>query len=114
MPVETFEQGLEFIKQRYEEASVKKALKDFDKTLEITCVDSGRQFLIIVHKDQGIEIQDQTGDDSAPVKIQFKEEATLTKLLNKEIGAVKAYDSGQIKVVLGAIKDLLKMRKLLF
>ena len=89
MPVETFEQGLEFIKQRYEEASVKKALKDFDKTLEITCVDSGRQFLIIVHKDQGIEIQDQTGDDSAPVKIQFKEEQRLPNYSTKKLARLK-------------------------
>ncbi|HME54162.1 MAG TPA: SCP2 sterol-binding domain-containing protein [Candidatus Lokiarchaeia archaeon] len=114
MTVGNFEEGLEFIKQRYEEPNVKKALKDFDKVLEITCADTERQFLIVVHKDQGIEIQDNTGDPDAPVKIRFKTEDVLMKLLNKEIGAVKAYDSGAVKVVQGDIKSLLKMRKLLF
>jgi hypothetical protein len=35
-------------------------------------------------------------------------------LFNKEIGAVKAYSDGKIKVVEGKIRNLMKLKSLMF
>ena len=70
--------------------------------------------MILVNGDKGIEVKDNTGDETATVKIDFITEKTLIDLFNKEIGAVRAYSSGQIKVVEGKIRNLIKLKSLLF
>jgi putative sterol carrier protein len=112
--VKTYEDCFAKIQARYANEKIKNSLKTFSKPIMITTMDTSRSFMIIINKDQGIEIKDKTSDPKAPVKIQFITESVLIDLLNKELGAVKAYDSGKIKVVEGDIKSLLKLRKLLF
>lgn len=115
MAFETFEECLEEIEKRYnEKEKVRKKLRKFKDSLEIKFLDTGRSITIDVDGDQGIDINDKTENPDAPVKIEFAEEDTLLKLFNKEIGAVKAYSSGQVKVIEGEIRNLLKMRSLLF
>ncbi len=81
---------------------------------KITFLDTNRSVMLLVNKDQGIEIKDNTNDDNAPVKIEFVSEQTMLELFNKEIGAVKAYSSGKIKVIEGQIRNLMKLRSLMF
>jgi hypothetical protein len=38
----------------------------------------------------------------------------MLELFNKELGAVKAYSSGKIKVIEGQIRNLMKLRSLMF
>ncbi len=68
----------------------------------------------MVNKDQGIEIKDYTRDESAPIKIHFINEQVLLDLLNKDLSAVHASSSGKIKVIQGEIRNLLRLRVLLF
>ena len=93
---------------------VRKKVKSFNDTLEITFLDTKRPLSITIKGDQGIELKDKVATPDAPIKIEFAEESTLIKMFNKEIGAVNAYSSGQIKVVQGKIADLLKILSLLF
>ena len=103
------------IEARYNDnEKIRKKLANYNDPIEITFLDTGRKLLIIVNGDQGIEVKDNTGNDTAPVKIEFAAEKTLIDLFNKEIGAVKAYSSGKIKVVEGKIRNLLKLKSLLF
>lgn len=106
---------LKDIEDRYNNTEkIRKKLAKYNDPIQITFLDTGRKILILVNGDQGIEVKDNIGDDTAPVKIDFATEKTLINLFNKEIGAVKAYSSGQIKVVEGQIRNLLKLRSLLF
>jgi hypothetical protein len=70
--------------------------------------------MLLVNKDQGIEIKDNSSDKDAPVKIEFSSEKTMLDLFNKEIGAVKAYSAGKIKVIEGQIRNLMKLKSLMF
>lgn len=107
---------LKDIEDRYNKnEKVRSKLSKYSDPLELTFLDTGRKVAILVNgPEQKIEVKDNTADDSATVKIEFGAEKTLMDLFNKEIGAVKAYSSGQIKVVAGKIKNLLKLKSLLF
>ncbi len=59
-------------------------------------------------------MKDNAGNENETVKLDFTTEKTLIDLFNKDIGAVKAYSSGQIKVVEGKIRNLIKLKSLLF
>jgi hypothetical protein len=106
---------LKDIEDRYTNSEkVRKKLANYSEPIQITFLDTGRKTMILVKGDQGIEVKDNTGDDTSPVKIDFTTERTLIELFNKEIGAVKAYSSGHIKVVEGKIRNLIKLKSLLF
>lgn len=93
---------------------VRRKLANYDEPIQITFLDTNRSVMLLVNKDQGIEIKDNTNDENAPVKIEFVSEETMLELFNKEIGAVKAYSSGKIKVIEGQIRNLMKLRSLMF
>jgi putative sterol carrier protein len=106
---------LKEIKDRYNNTEkVRRKLVNYNEPIQVTFLDSGYSFIILVNGDKGIEIEDNSGNENTPVKIEFTTEKTLIDLFNKEIGAVKAYSSGQIKVVEGKIRNLLKLKSLLF
>ncbi len=113
--ITSFEEGFNKIIARYNEnEKVRKPLKNYDMPIQITIVENDHKFMILVNKDQGIEIKDNTGDETAPIKIEFTDEKTFLDLLNGDVGPVKAYSSGAIKVAEGEIRPMLKLRKLLF
>jgi len=106
---------LKEIENRYVNTEkVRRKLANYDEPIQITFLDTNRSVMLLVNKDQGIEIKDNTNDDKAPVKIEFVSEQTMLELFNKEIGAVKAYSSGKIKVIEGQIRNLMKLRSLMF
>lgn len=112
---ETFNECLKDIENRYNTSEkARKKLANYNEPIQITFLDTNRKVLILVNGDQGIEVKDNTGDDSAPVKIEFNTEQVLIDLFNKDIGAVKSYSSGKIKVIEGKIRNLIKLRSLLF
>jgi hypothetical protein len=109
------ENCLEEIKNRYNHnEKVRKKLAKYDDPIQIKFLDTGRKVLILINKDEGIEIKDHCGDDAAPVKIDFTGEYVMIDLFNKELGAVKAYSDGKIKIVEGNIRSLMKLRSLMF
>ena len=108
------EECLEEIKNRYNNEKVKKKLAKYDDPIQMRFLDTEKKVLLLVHKDEGIEIKDNTGDDSAPVKIEFTGEQVLIDLFNKNLGAIKAYSDGKIKVIEGNMRSLMKLRSLMF
>jgi len=112
---ETINNCLEEIKNRYNNNDkIRKKLAKYEEPIQITFLDTNRKVLILINKDQGIEIKDKTGDDSAKVKIEFTGEQVMINLFNKELGAVKAYSDGKIKIIEGNIRNLMKLRSLMF
>ena len=106
---------LEEIKNRYEnDEKVKKKLVKYEDPIQMTFIDTNRKVLLLIERDEGIEIKDGMGDESAPVKIDFATEQVMLDLFNKELGAVKAYSDGKIKIVEGNIRNLMKLRSLMF
>ncbi len=112
---DSIESCLKEIENRYiNTEKVRKKLANYDEPIQIRFLETNRSVLLLVNKDQGIEVKDNTGDENAPVKIEFVTEKTMLDLFNKELGAVKAYSSGKIKVVEGKIKNLMKLKSLMF
>ncbi len=106
---------LEEIKNRYNlNEKVRKKLAKYDEPIQMKFQDTDRKVLLLINKDEGIEIKDNTGDDTAPVKIDFTGEQVMIDLFNKELGAVKAYSDGKIKIVEGNMRSLMKLRSLMF
>ena len=112
---ETINNCLEEIKNRYNNnEKIRKKLAKYEEPIQITFLDTNRKVLILINKDQGIEIKDKTGDDTANVKIEFTGEQVMINLFNKQLGAIKAYSDGKIKVIEGNIRNLMKLRSLMF
>ena len=106
---------LEEIKNRYNNnEKVRKKLARYDEPIQIIFSDTDRKVLLLINKDEGIEVKDNNGDDTAPVKIEFAGEYVMIDLFNKELGAVKAYSDGKIKIIEGNIRSLMKLRSLMF
>lgn len=111
----TINDCLEEIKNRYNNnEKVRKKLAKYEEPIQVKFLDTDRKVLILINKDQGIEIRDNTGDDNANVKIEFTGENVMIKLFNKELGAIKAYSVGKIKIIEGNIRSLMKLRSLMF
>jgi putative sterol carrier protein len=106
---------LKEIENRYANSEkVRRKLANYDDPIQITFLDTNRNVMLLVNKDQGFEVKDNTSDENAPVKIEFSSENIMLELFNKELGAVKAYSSGKIRVIEGKIKNLMKLRSLMF
>ena len=112
---DSIEACLKEIENRYNNTEkIRKKLANYEEPIQVTFLDTNRNVMILVHNDQGIEIKDNTSDEKAPVKIEFSSEKTMLELFNKKLGAVKAYSSGKIKVVEGQIRNLMKLKSLMF
>ncbi|MFX1322084.1 MAG: SCP2 sterol-binding domain-containing protein [Promethearchaeota archaeon] len=106
---------LEEIKNRYvNNENVRKKLAKYEEPIQMTFLDTNRKVLVLVNKDQGIEVKDNTTDENAPVKIEFTAEQVMIDLFNKDLGAIKAYSDGKIKIIEGNMRNLMKLRSLMF
>ncbi|MFX1279514.1 MAG: SCP2 sterol-binding domain-containing protein [Promethearchaeota archaeon] len=112
---EDIQSCLKEIEDRYNNnEKVRRKLANYNEPIKVTFLDTESSFFIFVKGDQGISIEDDSGNEESPVKIEFSSEKVLINLFNKDIGAVKAYSTGQIKIVEGKIRNLLKLKSLLF
>jgi hypothetical protein len=111
----TIEECLEEIKNRYtNNEKIRKKLAKYDDPIQMKFQDTERNVLLLINKNEGIKVKNNTGDDAAPVKIEFTGEHIMIDLFNKELGAVKAYSDGKIKIIEGNIRNLMKLRSLMF
>jgi len=109
------EDCLKEIERRYNEnEKAREKLSSFHNPIQMRFLDTDRKALLLINGDQGIKVKDNIGDENATIKIDFTEEQVLMDLLNGEIGGVKAYSSGKIKIAEGSIRNLMKLRKLMF
>ena len=109
------ESCLDEIESRYNNTEkVRRKLATYDDNIQLRFLDTQRDVLFLINKDQGIKIKDKTGDETAPVKIEFTAEQVMLDLFNDQLGAVKAYSAGKIKIIEGSIRKLMKLKSLMF
>ena len=107
----SYEDGLQNIVDRYNTEKVKKAFKGWNNTLMMTFPDISKSFLFIIKGDEGIDLSEGFDENAA---VQVKMDSTVfIKMMTKQINPIKAYSSGNLEVK-GEMKNMLKLRKLMF
>ena len=77
----------------------------------MTFPDLEKSYLFIITNDQGILLEEGR-DEEAAVQVNLDSEIFL-KMMTKQINPIKAYSSGGLEVK-GKMRNLLKLRKLMF
>lgn len=107
----TLEEALQKIIDRYNDPKVSKAFSGWENTLMMTFPDIERSYLFKINGDQGIELTEGYEEDA---EVHVKVESDVyRKMMIKQINPIKAYSSGKLEVV-GKMRTLLKLRKLMF
>ncbi|TXT67260.1 MAG: hypothetical protein BAJALOKI1v1_140028 [Promethearchaeota archaeon] len=107
----SLEEALQKIVERYEDPKVSKSFSSWKETLMMTFPDIGKSYLYMINNDQGIELIEGY-DEEAAVQVKLSSEIFI-KMMTKQINPIKAYSSGELEVS-GKMKNLLKLRKLMF
>lgn len=110
-PAMSLDEAINMIVERYEEEKVRSKFKNWENTLMISFPDINRSVLYKINGSESIELSEGV-DEGAAVKVTMNSDMFI-KLLSKQINAIKAYSSGALKVA-GDMKNLLKLRKLMF
>lgn len=107
----SLEEGLQMIVERYNDPSVSKKFSNWDETLMMNFKDLNKSYLFKIHMDQGIELLEGMDEEAA---VQVNLDSTIfLKMMTKQINPIKAYSSGGLEVK-GKMRNLLKLRKLMF
>ena len=107
----SYEDGLQSIVDRYETEKVKKAFKNWYNTLMITFPDISKSYLFKIEGQEGLDFSEGLDEEAA---VQVKMDSTMfVKMMTKQINPIKAYSSGNLEVK-GEMKNMLKLRKLMF
>jgi putative sterol carrier protein len=107
----TLEEALQKIIDRYNDPKVSKAFSGWENTLMMIFPDIERSYLFKINGDQGIELTEGYEEDA---EVQVKVDSDIyRKMMSKQINPIKAYSSGKLEVV-GKMRTLLKLRKLMF
>ncbi len=107
----SYEDGLQNIVDRYNTEKVKKAFRNWYNTLMMTFPDISKSYLFVINGDEGINLSEGTDEEAA---VQVKMDSTIfVKMMTKQINPIKAYSSGSLEVK-GEMKNMLKLRKLMF
>ena len=107
----TYEDGLQNIVDRYNTEKVMKAFRNWYNTLMMTFPDISKSYLFKINGGEGIELSEGV-DEEAAVQVKM-DSAVFVKMMTKQINPVKAYSSGNLEVK-GEMKNMLKLRKLMF
>jgi hypothetical protein len=107
----SIEEALQKIVDRYNDPSVSKAFRNWENTLMMTFPNLEKSFLFKINNDQGISLEEGFEEDAA-VQVILDSDLYI-KMMLKQINPIKAYSSGGLEVK-GKMKNLLKLRKLMF
>lgn len=107
----TFEEALQKIIDRYNDPKVFIKFANWVEILMMTFPDLEKSYLYRINGDLGITLEEGY-DEGAAVQVKLDSEL-LIKMLTKQINPIKAYSSGGLEVK-GKMKNLLKLRKLMF
>ncbi|MHA1794057.1 MAG: SCP2 sterol-binding domain-containing protein [Promethearchaeota archaeon] len=107
----SLEDALGKIIERYNGEKVRSKFSNWKKRLMLTFPDINKSYIFHVNGSDGIKLEEAFADDSE-VKVEM-DSVTFIRLLSKKLNAIKAYSSGLLNVK-GSMKDLLKLRKLMF
>ncbi|MCG3217325.1 MAG: SCP2 sterol-binding domain-containing protein [Candidatus Heimdallarchaeota archaeon] len=107
----SYNDGLQSIIDRYNTEKVRKAFKGWFNTLMMTFPDISKSFLFMISGNEGIDLSEGVDEEAA---VQVKMDSTIfVRMMTKQINPIKAYSSGNLEVK-GEMKNMLKLRKLMF
>ena len=110
-PSLSLDEALQVIITNYNLDKVKKSFNGWNETLVMRFPDVEKNYLYIISGSEGIEFKE--GDDpDAAVQVEM-DSILFQKLIAKQVNAIKAYSSGKMNVS-GQMKNMLKLRKLMF
>ncbi|NPD87740.1 MAG: hypothetical protein HGN29_03405 [Asgard group archaeon] len=107
----SYTDGIQNIVDRYNSEKVKKAFRKWHNTLMITFPDISKSFLFKINGEEGLELSEGV-DENAAVQVNM-DSTVFVKMMTKQINPIKAYSSGSLEVK-GEMKNMLKLRKLMF
>lgn len=107
----SLEEALQKIVDRYNDPKVSKAFSSWNETLMMTFPDKDKSYLYKINYDKGIDLEEGY-DEEAAVQVKLSSEIFI-KMMTKQINPIKAYSSGELEVS-GKMRNLLKLRKLMF
>ena len=107
----SIEEALQKIIDRYNDPNVSKMFNNWQNTLMMSFPNLKKNYLFRINNDQGIKLEEGYEEDAA-VQVSLDSE-TFIKMMSKQINPIKAYSSGELEVK-GKMKNLLKLRKLMF
>ena len=107
----SLDDGLQSIVDRYNTEKVTRAFKNWHNTLMMTFPDLSKSFLFKIDGDEGISLSEGL-DEEAAVQVTM-DSTVFVKMMTKQINPIKAYSSGNLEVK-GEMKNMLKLRKLMF
>lgn len=107
----SLEEALNKIVERYNDPSVAKKFSSWDETLMMTFPDLETSYLYKIHRDEGIDLVEGYDEDAA-VQVKLSSDIFI-KMMTNQINPIKAYSSGELEVS-GKMRNLLKLRKLMF
>lgn len=105
------EDALQMIVDRYNTEKVRKSFKNWNNTLMMSFPDLGKSYLYKISGFDGLEFSEGI-DENAAVQVKM-DSMVYRKMMNKQINPIKAYSSGALEVK-GEMKNMLKLRKLMF
>ncbi len=103
--------ALNQISDRYNKPDVRSKFDGWVNNLVMLFPDINKSYVFKINGSEGIEMVEGS-DENATIQVAMTSDM-FVKLLNKQINAIKAYSSGALKVK-GEMKNLLKLRKLMF
>jgi putative sterol carrier protein len=107
----SIEEALQKIIDRYYDPNVSKMFSNWQNTLMMSFLNLQKNYLFRIDNDQGIKLEEGYEEDAA-VQVSL-DSSTFIKMMTKQINPIKAYSSGELEVK-GKMKNLLKLRKLMF
>lgn len=107
----SYTDGIQSIVDRYNTEKVKKAFKNWHNTLMISFPDISKSFLFKISGEESLELSEGV-DENAAVQVNM-DSTVFVKMMTKQINPIKAYSSGSLEVK-GEMKNMLKLRKLMF
>ncbi|MHA1475499.1 MAG: SCP2 sterol-binding domain-containing protein, partial [Promethearchaeota archaeon] len=105
------EEALQMIVDRYNTEKVRKSFKNWNNTLMMSFPDLEKSYLYKISGIEGLEFSEGI-DENAAVQVKM-DSMVYRKMMNKQINPIKAYSSGALEVK-GEMKNMLKLRKLMF
>ena len=107
----SIEEALQKVIDRYNNPNVSRMFNNWQNNLMMNFPNLKKSYLFRINNDQGIKLEEGYDEDAA-VQVSLDSEIFI-KMMTKQINPIKAYSSGELEVK-GKMKNLLKLRKLMF
>ncbi len=103
--------GLNKVKSRLDDSTIKEKFKDFTKKIQFTFTDLNTSYVMDVVNGEAKSLKEES-IEKPDIIVTLKSDVFLG-ILDKKMNPVASYMTGKIKVK-GAMGDLLKLQKIMF